>query len=66
MGKRCADQVAAGGDAFLVALRFGDGSELGAKRGVPIVIQRVSKTFGEDTDKPFLALKQVSVDVAAG
>ena len=43
-----------------------DGSALGAKRGVPIVIQRVSKTFGEDTDKPFLALKQVSVDVPAG
>jgi len=42
------------------------GSEAGGKRGVPIVIQRVSKTFGEDTDKPFLALKQVSVDVAAG
>jgi NitT/TauT family transport system ATP-binding protein len=38
----------------------------GARRGVPISIKAVSKTFGEDTDKPFVALKQVSVDVAAG
>ena len=26
----------------------------------------MSKTFGEDTDKPFLALKEVSVDIQAG
>jgi len=37
-----------------------------AKCGVPISINRVSKTFGEDTDKPFLALKEVSVDIRAG
>jgi NitT/TauT family transport system ATP-binding protein len=37
-----------------------------AKCGVPILISRVSKTFGEDTDKPFLALKEVSVDIQAG
>jgi NitT/TauT family transport system ATP-binding protein len=36
------------------------------KSGVPIHISRVSKTFGEDTDKPFLALREVSVDVGAG
>jgi NitT/TauT family transport system ATP-binding protein len=34
--------------------------------GVPIRISRVAKTFGEDTDKPFLALKEVSVDIAGG
>jgi NitT/TauT family transport system ATP-binding protein len=38
----------------------------GARCGVPISIAGVSKTFGEETDKPFLALKQVSVDVPAG
>ena len=28
--------------------------------------QRVARSFGEDTDKPFLALKEVSVDIEAG
>ena len=37
-----------------------------AQRGVPIAIRRVSKTFGQDTDRPFLALKEVSVEIAAG
>jgi len=37
-----------------------------SKPGVPIAIRRVSKTFGEDTDEPFLALKEVSIDVAPG
>jgi NitT/TauT family transport system ATP-binding protein len=36
------------------------------KSGVPIRIDRVSKTFGEDTDKPFLALKEFSMDIAPG
>jgi NitT/TauT family transport system ATP-binding protein len=36
------------------------------KTGVPIRISRVSKTFGEDTDKPHQALKEVNVDIAAG
>jgi len=36
------------------------------KSGVPIRIHRVTKTFGEGTAKPFLALKEVSVDVEAG
>jgi NitT/TauT family transport system ATP-binding protein len=36
------------------------------KSGVPIRVYRVSKTFGEDTDKPFQALREVSVDVEAG
>jgi NitT/TauT family transport system ATP-binding protein len=34
--------------------------------GAPISIRRVSKTFGADTDKPFLALKDVDVEIAAG
>ena len=37
-----------------------------AKCGVPIRISRVSKTFGQDTDRPFLALKEVSVEIEAG
>jgi NitT/TauT family transport system ATP-binding protein len=41
-------------------------SSAGVRCGVPIRIDRVSKTFGEATDRPFLAVKEVSVDVAAG
>jgi NitT/TauT family transport system ATP-binding protein len=37
-----------------------------ANSGVPISIRNVSKTFGEDTDKPFLALKPVNAAIAAG
>jgi NitT/TauT family transport system ATP-binding protein len=37
-----------------------------AKCGVPIAIRRVAKVFGEDTDNPFRALKEVTVDIAAG
>ena len=40
-------------------------SEAG-RSGVPIRISRVAKTFGEDTDRPFQALKEVSVDIDAG
>jgi len=36
------------------------------KCGVPIGIRRVAKTFGEDSDAPFQALKEVTVDVQAG
>ncbi len=36
------------------------------KSGVPISLSQVSKTFGEDEDEPFLALKEISVDIAAG
>ena len=36
------------------------------KSGVPIRISRVSKVFGEDTEKPFPALKEISVDIEAG
>ena len=39
---------------------------LDARRGVPISITRVSKTFGLDSDTPFLALKEVSVEIQAG
>jgi len=34
--------------------------------GVPISIRNVAKIFGEDTDKPFRALKPISVSIAAG
>src|SRR6266704_3917997 len=37
-----------------------------AKCGVPISISAVSKTFGEETDKPFLALREVNVEIQAG
>jgi NitT/TauT family transport system ATP-binding protein len=37
-----------------------------ATSGVPILIRNVSKTFGEDTDNPFLALKPVSVSIEPG
>lgn len=34
--------------------------------GVPIAIRNVSKTFGEDSDKPFQALKEVNASIDAG
>ena len=37
-----------------------------ARSGVPIGIRRVAKIFGEDTDNPFRALKEVTVDIKAG
>lgn len=37
-----------------------------ARSGVPISIRNVSKTFDEEGDRPFLALKRVTVDIAAG
>ena len=37
-----------------------------SKCGVPIAIRRVAKVFGEDTDTPFRALKEVTVDIDAG
>lgn len=36
------------------------------KSGVPIAIKGVSKTFGEDTDHPFRALKPLNVEIDAG
>jgi NitT/TauT family transport system ATP-binding protein len=36
------------------------------KSGVPIGIHRVVKIFGEDSDTPFRALREVTVDVEAG
>jgi len=38
----------------------------GTKCGVPIAIRFASKIFGEDSDQPFRALKEVSVDIEAG
>jgi NitT/TauT family transport system ATP-binding protein len=40
------------------------GTEVGS--GVPIRISNVSKTFGEDDDLPFLALKEFNADIEAG
>jgi NitT/TauT family transport system ATP-binding protein len=37
-----------------------------SKCGVPIAIRRVAKVFGEDTDTPLRALKEVTVDIDAG
>ena len=37
-----------------------------AKCGVPISISGVSKVFGEETDKPFVALNEISVEIQAG
>ena len=34
--------------------------------GSPISIRRISKTFGEDSDSPFLALSEISVEIEAG
>ena len=34
--------------------------------GVPITIEGVSKIFGEDTDKPFRALREVSLSIEPG
>jgi NitT/TauT family transport system ATP-binding protein len=36
------------------------------RTGVPIRIDRVSKTFGEEGDNPFRALKSITVSIAAG
>jgi NitT/TauT family transport system ATP-binding protein len=41
------------------------GAEEG-RRGAPIRISRVAKIFGEATDHPFRALKEVTIDVRAG
>lgn len=41
-------------------------ADSGAISGVPIQIRGVSKTFGEDTDQPFTALKHVTMDIAPG
>jgi NitT/TauT family transport system ATP-binding protein len=43
-----------------------EGRIAASQRGVPIGIRRVSKTFGQHTDRPFLALKEVNVDITAG
>ena len=36
------------------------------RSGVPIRITNVSKTFGEDDDHPFLALRKFNADIRAG
>jgi NitT/TauT family transport system ATP-binding protein len=40
--------------------------ETETRSGVPIRITNVSKTFGEDDDQPFLALKAFNADIRAG
>ena len=42
------------------------GPPIAERSGVPIRLTRVSKTFGEDSDTPFVALREVSVDIDAG
>jgi NitT/TauT family transport system ATP-binding protein len=37
-----------------------------SRSGLPIRISRVAKVFGAETEKPFVALKEVSADIAAG
>ena len=41
-------------------------SDVTARSGAPITIRHVSKTFGEDTDVPFRALKEVNATIPAG
>src|SRR5882724_9516998 len=43
-----------------------DGHEAQTRSGVPIRISNVSKTFGEDDEQPFLALKAFSANIEAG
>ena len=43
-----------------------EAGDAATKSGVPIAITRVTKIFGEDTDNPFLALKEIDIDVAPG
>ena len=43
-----------------------DNAATEAKCGVPIAVRRVAKIFGEDTDNPFPALKEVTVDIEPG
>lgn len=45
-------------------LTGGHGAEV--KSGVPIRISHVSKTFGEDGDSPFQALKEIDMDIEPG
>lgn len=41
-------------------------TESGVRCGVPIAIRGVAKIFGEDSDHPFQALNDVSIDIEAG
>jgi len=41
-------------------------SNVTTRSGVPITIRHVSKTFGEETDTPFRALKELNVIIPAG
>ena len=59
-------RVAAIALAWLVSISALHAYTRPGRSGVRIGISRVAKTFGEDTDKPFQALKEVSVDIDAG
>jgi NitT/TauT family transport system ATP-binding protein len=50
----------------VTAATQGDAAAAAMKSGVPIEIRRVTKTFGEDGDKPFLALKEIDMDIRPG
>jgi NitT/TauT family transport system ATP-binding protein len=43
-----------------------EASKADGMSGVPILIRQVSKTFGEDGDKPFLALKEIDMNIEPG
>jgi NitT/TauT family transport system ATP-binding protein len=43
-----------------------DAAATATRCGVPIRIHRVAKIFAEDSDRPFRALKEVTVDIEAG
>jgi len=43
-----------------------DEQKADTQSGVPISIRQVAKTFGEESDKPFHALKEVNIDVNPG
>ena len=51
---------------MVTATRTAGAEEAQAKSGVPITIRNVSKTFGDDGDFPFRALKEINMDIDAG
>jgi NitT/TauT family transport system ATP-binding protein len=50
----------------VTAAQWTGGTGTEGRSGVPIRISRVTKTFGEDGDNPFLALKEFSANIVAG
>ena len=50
----------------MTTAQLADGPESDVMSGVPIRIDRVTKTFGEDGDSPFEALKEINIDIEPG